>query len=582
MKRRLSYGVIAGAVAVVLVLLLLHAPAPLLYSQKDDAITRFHTNTQVLGAGRPQDAAEVLPLMGDLLNQHGSLTLNVRLGDYDLAARDLREFLSMGGRLDSLVINLDMSESEIEEWRRLNREDISLLSELVNDTGTLDQLRQLEVRYRAEGNREELYAVSIQGETLERRLQQLYTEYRANKEPMIELSRKYELDTTQYEQSVADFATIVEGFTRAQDTRQYTFVQAGSVLSLEVFPETGVYHDTFTFSGTLGGREPENREIRVYIDAMEALTATTGTGGEFRRGYFIERIKAGEHTAYAQFGQSTFSNPVTFRVRELATSLTMTPDQDGRKVTCEGVLMAGRIPVTRAPVEIQANGGTVGRTLTDAQGRYKATVTLAPGKYLVRSWFGADDYPLSQAWSPAVSMTIAPETGVEGVTHAGTVPLIVLVLIIGASIAAAAWYLLRKIPPATPGEAGPEVLAPDEPGTANIPARAVTVPPLTRDEAIAAYQEGAATDAGAAAIHLFLYLVTRCQERLGLRNTASLTPREICRQTRSRPFFEAFRTFITGYEPVRYGGGTKAGEAARSTIVAQFTAVSDAIEEDHP
>jgi hypothetical protein len=87
-------------------------------------------------------------------------------------------------------------------------------------------------------------------------------------------------------------------------------------------------------------------------------------------------------------------------------------------------------------------------------------------------------------------------------------------------------------------------------------------------------------DAGTAVRHLFRYLAGLCQERLGLRNTDALTPRELCRETRSHSFFAAFRAFVTGYEPIRYGGRAPAGEAAKDAILAQFTAVSDAIEGD--
>jgi hypothetical protein len=260
----------------------------------------------------------------------------------------------------------------------------------------------------------------------------------------------------------------------------------------------------------------------------------------------------------------------------------MTPEQAGREVTCSGTLMAGRIPVTGVWVEIQANGWTADWAETDDQGRYETTMTLPPGKYMVRSWFDAEGYPLKEAWSPAVPVTIKPATGFGGVTDAGIIPLIAVFLIIGASIAAAAWYLMRKDRASAPGEPPSGLPAPVPPGTGDLAGPAPDPTPLTRDQAIEAYQAGISEDAGSAVRHLFLYLVTLCQERLRLRNATTLTPRELCRETRSRPFFTAFRAFITGYEPIRYGGRVPAGEAAKDVMLAQFTAISDAIEGEKP
>lgn len=584
MKRVYLYGIIVAAAATVVILLALHASSPLLYSAKDDAVTPFHTNNGVLTEISPENAASLLPLMGDLLDQHGSLTLNVRLEDYDIAARDLREFIGMGGHLDNLVINLDMSESEIEEWRRLNDDDLSILSELVNSTTALSELRSLEIRYRSEGNSAELYAVTIQGRALKQKLQQLYQDYKANEDPMVRISQKYDLNTTRYEESVADFAAIVDEFTAEQAAREQEFLPSGPDLTLAVIPDHGVYHDTLTMSGVLKGPSLLSQEVRIVIGGEDTRSVPVQPDGVFQYGYLIDRIRAGNHTAFAQSGAATFSTPVLFRVDELPTTLTLAPDQNGNRVTVTGTLVAGgHIPVTRAPVAIYLDEGGTGRTETietGDDGHYSAVIALSPGTTRLRAVFSGEGYPLLPSESEEFTFHVSP--GITG-TDAGTGSFLVAALIIAAFIGAAVWYLRRRVWPAPASPPAEEYPATEQPAPIQEVPEAELYPgvpvPATREEVIASYRETVGEDAREAVRHLFLHLLALCQERIPLRNPRSLTPRELCRQSRGRSFFDAVRSFILRYEPVRYGGRVPDTERA-DAILARFSAASDAVERE--
>jgi hypothetical protein len=96
---------------------------------------------------------------------------------------------------------------------------------------------------------------------------------------------------------------------------------------------------------------------------------------------------------------------------------------------------------------------------------------------------------------------------------------------------------------------------------------------------IASYRETVREDAREAVRQLFLHLLALCQERIPLRNARSLTPRELCGQSRGRSFFAAVRSFILPYEPVRYGGMVPDTERA-DAILARFSAASDAVERE--
>ncbi len=90
---------------------------PLLYSPEKDVFpSQFHENTAVLKAQEINSTTDVLPLMQDLLDYSGPVILDVRVQDMDQARRDLELFAKERGSLSSLVLKLDMNQSEIETF----------------------------------------------------------------------------------------------------------------------------------------------------------------------------------------------------------------------------------------------------------------------------------------------------------------------------------------------------------------------------------------------------------------------------------------------------------------------------------
>lgn len=64
MKRIFWYGIPAAAAVTVILLIVLHASSPLLYSAENDAVTPFHTNTEVLQEISPRTPPPSCPSWG--------------------------------------------------------------------------------------------------------------------------------------------------------------------------------------------------------------------------------------------------------------------------------------------------------------------------------------------------------------------------------------------------------------------------------------------------------------------------------------------------------------------------------------
>ncbi|MDD5049588.1 MAG: hypothetical protein PHH09_11735, partial [Methanoregulaceae archaeon] len=111
MRRYILWTLALALSAAIIFLVLLQSASPLLYSAEYDAFTKRHANPAVLKPAGQDSAEGLLPLMSDLLDTPGTVIINLEYGDVDIARQDLEEFRQLSQSLDSLVINLDMSES---------------------------------------------------------------------------------------------------------------------------------------------------------------------------------------------------------------------------------------------------------------------------------------------------------------------------------------------------------------------------------------------------------------------------------------------------------------------------------------
>ena len=511
MNHRASQIVLATAIIAALALLAGEATTPLLYTAANTS-TAAHVDPATVPKQTGRDADALIPLMGDLLSQTGTLTLNIKLKDYESAERDLARYAELSGRFDRLVINLDVSGTDIGEFQRNNRENLAALAALLNDTRRLEDLQRIEIDIQDdEGQRT---TVIYEGETLQQKLQGGVTTYAGRENATIQIADRYGVNTTPYRESVRNYVEITGA------------VEAGgeksppSPLGIAVAPDTGRYGDTFSIAGTYAGGSP-GTPIEIYVDSRIAGNATLDENGAYTSIYRIDRIPAGLHLAYAVAG-AIYSGITPFSVRQDDTAITLTL---GEGEVCTGSLMtAGRRPVTLAPVLLRVDGSTPIETRTDENGTYRASLALPAGEHAIRAEFNAAGYPLNASESPTETIVVRNE---------GLSPLPFIAAI--AAALGSGWYLRRRN--------RPEEKAPAAEPEENRETEATITPPQ-------------ADIAGLSPREAATVLFWALRSRLGLPDTN--TPRDCAR------LIPAHAGFFERYEQIRYAGETPSEEELRA------------------
>jgi len=298
-KAVLAAGVALGILC--LVLAGMQAGSPLLYSPASDARARDHVNPFALRTAAQDKSSRIVPLVADIIQTPGSLVLNIKLKDFASASQDLQEYRNSLKNLDTLVINLDMTESELAEFKRAGQENYRILAELLNGTERWDELQTLEVRFQESGDTGMMTSIKYEGETLKRKMQDLYREYLEQDDVILSTGEKFEIDTAGYEGSTVDFREIVNGISREQEKKNVEIAGPDILtISLVVSPGRVSYGDTVRMEGRLedaAGGSPG--EVVLFVDSAKKVTLSPGPDGYFSYGHLVERDRAGTHTVFA-------------------------------------------------------------------------------------------------------------------------------------------------------------------------------------------------------------------------------------------------------------------------------------------
>ena len=167
MRSLVRYAVLVVIAAVVLIALIFTVHAPLLYSLEQDIFqSQYHDNTDVLKNQAINSTTDLLPLMQDLMDYSGPIAVNINMNNMDQVKRDLENYAKYNKNLNNLVVKLDMSQSEIDEFSKSSEKQRQLLTELMNSSISLEELKTLEVQYRDQNNPDMLVSVTIQQETI--------------------------------------------------------------------------------------------------------------------------------------------------------------------------------------------------------------------------------------------------------------------------------------------------------------------------------------------------------------------------------------------------------------------------------
>ena len=314
-----KYVLIAVMVLGVLLALGLFLTSPLLYTlEKDTFPSRFHNNTDALKMQSLNSTTDVLPLMQDLLDYSGPVVLSIRINDIEQARRDLELFTKSRGSLNNLIVKLDMSESEMQEFSRSKDLQQQILSDLLNSSLSLDELENLEIQYRDQNDPEMLISVQYEGDAIRKKVHELYNQYQVETEKVTAISTKFGLDTTQEEQGRVEFEQYVQEMDsnrKQQDDLNRAIgppINGSARLSFVMHPDHGVYGDLidcfgYYFSAN-GPGDASDREVTVFLDSAPFSTQKTDERGSYTATIPVERMAAGPHSLYAQSGTTVSDN----------------------------------------------------------------------------------------------------------------------------------------------------------------------------------------------------------------------------------------------------------------------------------
>lgn len=510
MNRRASYVILAATTVLVIALLAAEAADPVLYTA-ENITTGAHADPKTID-GQKNNAAAVVPLMDELLDQTGTLTLTIKLRDYESAERDLARYSELTSRFDRLVITLDASETELGEFQRNNRKNLEALDSLLNDTRRFDHLQRLEIQVQDGDQRR---AIAYEGEALRQKMQKTYSAYASRESVMTGIGERYSLNTTPYRESVGHFSEIVDA---ADDWHRATAPQQ-SPLGITVTPAEGRYGETIRIAGRYAGGTP-GTPVEIYIDSRAAGTATLNADGTYAWPYRIDRVAAGPHLVYAA-ADAVYSGVESFQALPDETAISLAvAGASGTTVTCTGNLTTIEgLPVAGAPVSIRVDGETLVDTETGEDGTYEQVIALPAGEHTLRAEFHGGGFPLNASESETATIVVRGEGP----------PLIPFVAALAAA-AGTAWYLRRRETP----EAAPI----PQPSQA-----IVHQPPPKVEIADLAPREAATVLFGA------------LRDRLGIKKTK--TPRDCAR------IAPDYAWFFERYEQIRYGGEEPTKEEIR-------------------
>lgn len=573
--------VLLGAVAISIIIIVAIIPSmqnPEIYKKTPaEYTTPFHTDPGLYVKSDLNSSESSFFLMQDMLDITGPLTLNIRITDPESAAEDLARYRGMLGSMDKLIVKIEMSQSDLEDYLATHKDNEKILSDLLNETQDLDRLKELEIQFTDQENQGSYVSVIYQESAIRNRISGLYNRYHANSEAVNTTATKYGLNTTEYEGSIKNFAAIVEKETATQvvldmqvtDVKKSIANQTKDSLTMEIFPAQARYGDLITIRGLLKSTKMRGQNITIDIDNRDTAEIRTGFGGEYEFHYLINKITPGRHAVYVSSG-IIFSDTGSFTVIPVnsVTTLQVPATSDKPSVNITGsVYTSGGVPVMDAPVTI-AWGLTSKRTnktevTTGVDGQYHTRIAFPHGNYTIQAVFQGSGYPVNPSKSQVLTISVDyPDTYQEKLKQEpfSFFSIVVLGGALVLSSGAAVLYLRRRrarsfvssarieTPQEDTNATGlwQEVLIPKntEPETNEIPQRSIhdgleqKIPQLGFREA---------------AYDIYWKIVSLLFDKTTFSAARSLTTREVVKSCQGKPYYKPLRNFIAVYERVRYG-----------------------------
>lgn len=532
--------------------------------------TPFHTDPGLYAKSDLNSSESSFLQMQDMLDITGPLTLNIRISDPESAVEDLARYRGLFGSMDKLIVKIEMSQSDLEDYLATHKDNEKILSELLNETQDLSRLKELEIQFTDQENPGSFISVIYQESAIRNRISELYQRYHTNREVINTTASKYGLDTTEYEASVENFAAIVERETenqvvldtRVTDLKKSIANQTKDTLTMEISPTKASFGDTVTIRGILKSANNRLQYVTVNIDNRDSAETMTGFSGEYEFHYLINKITPGRHTVYVS-KNGVFSEPRSFTVIAVnsVTTLMVPAVSDRPSVILNGSVHTDTgIPVTGAPVTIVWDRANTTSTTTGAGGQYETLITLPNGNHTVQALFQGTGYPINPSKSPVRKISVHYQESVEqGPVPSPIVPMVVLGGALVISSCAAVLYLRRR----TIRSFFTPVRIETPPGDANV--TGVFEEGLPAENAEPEIQPGPghggfeqkiqAPGFREVAYDRYWEIILLVRGNIPLSVARSLTTREVVGSCQGKSYYQLLRSFITFYEWVRYGPG---------------------------
>jgi|GEM_PF-1401109 len=549
---------------------------PVFYSlDQDISKTGFHNNIDAEKRVIINSSTDMLSVMQDILDYSGPIALNIRMQDLESARNDLNQYAQKYRNLNSLVINLEMNDSEVQDFVNNTKLQDDLYRELMNSSYSLDELKRLEFRYRDKKDSVGLTTVAYQGQALKKKIQSIRDRYHTVNENIINQSISYDLDPTKTQKAREDIDQFVDDITKdikEEKPEAVPNLNIAKKVSLIISPDHGVYQDLIMYSGFASGSGANNATISIWLDNKPYFSTTTNEIGEYRQKLEISRVQAGNHNVSAHWG-SVISDEMNLTVTSVNSSLTLniTGELFQPVVHVSGLLMTNR-SVQSAPIQFIVNNQTWNVTISEKTGKYNINQTLPEGKYIIHTLFEDRSFPINASVSPTYEV-ISSGTGIISIRLLGnsinyeddSTELLLKIsigIIVLLSLGALYWHLRRKSQVRTQIK---KIPSPDQKDSVifldNIDVQELltTIPDeiiTQKEELLSGYTERLKISGlSEAARYVYIYFIEKIAGDLQTPPPPlTLTPREVIHKIRRYHYSGIFTMFVSQYERIRYAG----------------------------
>ena len=573
MRREYRYLVIVAIILVTTGMLAAFVPDTVIYSLENDTFSsRFHENVDALKARSVNSTTDVMPDLQDLVDSPGPVMLSIRFHDADEARRDLELFAKNNVRVKNLIVQLDMSGTEIQDLSDNSTMQTQLLQDLVNSSVSLDALDNLEIQYRDQNRPDLRVSVQYQKEEILKKIHAIRDQYRTTADTIIGISNRTGLDPETQERSAEELGKIVQDIDTRHGPETIVVPPVRTLqLTLLVQPNTGTYGDTlgcfgflFSSSGLMATGVPDT-PVTLFLDNRTLATTTTSASGTYSQDFPVDRISAGSHTLYSQSGVTPSEvRTITITAVDSVTTMAANPAPGWGEINCSGTVQANR-PVYNAPVELVWDKANSIGTTTDATGAFSATIRLPPGRHVLVARFSGDGYPIHPSESEPHEVMIYPAVYDNHDQGSGVFLGILSMGILSLFVGGALWYVRRITAKRIFGATRPEKTVQTgnlltgfhtESPVPELPPEGPLADGTPPPASLAMRYEQALNGHGLSDAAHLVYgdLSWRIAGDIRIPHYQTLTPREFSRSCKGRSYCGIFAVFVSIYEIIRYAG----------------------------